>query len=37
VLARITRTRSAYERPWRTVAARLELEDWELLKEAELR
>lgn len=30
VLARLTRTRSAYERPWRTVAPNLELEDWDL-------
>mgnify|MGYP000618026110 CR=1 FL=1 len=37
VLARITRTRSAYERPWRTVAPRLEPEDWELPREEELR
>ena len=30
VLARVTRTRSAYERPWRPVAPNLELEDWDL-------
>ena len=30
VLARVTRANSAYERPWRTVAANLELEDWDL-------
>ena len=37
VLARISRTRSAYERPWRTVAPNLELEDWDLPREGELR
>ncbi|MBN2885457.1 MAG: condensin subunit MukF [Chromatiaceae bacterium] len=31
VLAGITRTRSAIERPWRSVAPCLEIEDWELL------
>ena len=36
-LARITRTRSAYERPWRTVTPNLELEDWDLPREEELR
>jgi chromosome partition protein MukF len=36
-LARITRTHSAYERPWRTVAPRLEVEDWELPREEERR
>ena len=30
VLARVPRTRSAYERPWRTVAPNLELEDWDI-------
>lgn len=30
VLARVTRTRRDYERPWRTVAPNLELEDWDL-------
>lgn len=30
VLARVSRTNFAYERPWRTVAANLELEDWDL-------
>ena len=37
VLARVTRTRSACERPWRTVARDLELEDWDLPREGELR
>ena len=37
VLARVTRARSAYERPWRTVARNLELEDWDLPREGELR
>jgi len=37
VLARVTRTRSAYKRPWRTVARNLEVEDWDLPKEGELR
>ncbi len=29
-LARVTRARSAYERPWRPVEPRLEVEDWNL-------
>jgi len=29
-LARVTRARSAYERPWRPVEPRLEVEDWDL-------
>ena len=33
VLARITRARSAYERPWRNVAPNLKLEDWKLPSE----
>jgi chromosome partition protein MukF len=37
VLARITRTRSAIERPWRTVAPCLEVEDWELPREGDRR
>ena len=37
VLARVTRMRSAYERPWRTVAPNLELEAWDLPSERELR
>ncbi len=37
VLARITRTRRAIERPWRTVAPRLEVEDWELPREGDRR
>ena len=37
VLARVTRTRSAYERPWRTVARNLELEDWDMPREGKLR
>ena len=37
VLARITRTRSATERPWRAVAPCLEVEDWELPREGERR
>lgn len=32
-LARATRIRSAYERPWRPVEPRLELEDWDLPRE----
>ena len=37
VLARVTRTRRDYERPWRTVAPNLELEDWDLPREGESR
>ena len=29
-LARVTRARSAFERPWRPVDPGLEVEDWEL-------
>ena len=36
-LARVTRARSACERPWRTVARNLELEDWDMPRERELR
>ena len=36
-LARITRARSAYERPWRAVAPNLKLEDWDLPSEGELK
>jgi chromosome partition protein MukF len=36
VLAHISRTRRAIERPWCTVAPHLELEDWELPTEEEL-
>lgn len=32
-LARVTRARSEYERPWRTVEPRLEVEDWDLPSE----
>ena len=35
VLARVTRMRSDFERPWRTVASNLELEDWALSKEGD--
>ena len=37
VLARTTQTSSVYERPWRTIAPNLELEDWDLPGEGELR
>jgi len=36
VLARVTRARTAYERPWRTVSANLELEDWDVPGEGDL-
>ena len=37
LLPRITRTRSAYERPWRPVAPNLEVEDWQLPRAGHVR
>lgn len=37
VLARVTRMRSAYERPWRPVEPNLELEDWDSPREGDAR
>jgi chromosome partition protein MukF len=37
VLARVTRARSAYERPWRIVSPTLELEDWDLPRAEDLK